>query len=85
MASDKQYLITDNDLFLIISSAKSEYVNLPNEIILSGKKVDPSDFKHIALVKAVISCLNQKGMLNGDVDFDTSDPSSAFDSIEELS
>lgn len=79
----KEILITVKDLFLIISSAKTEYRNVPLDAHISHKKVDECDFKHISFANAVILWLNGNRLLKKLVKFDYTDKSNEYETTEE--
>jgi|ERR1035437_4826517 hypothetical protein len=75
--------ITSDDLFLIVSSAKQKFIGLPSDLYISNKKIEESDFKHIALANAVIMWLNNKDLLKRLVGFDYTDKSYQYETTEE--
>lgn len=76
-------IITNKDLFLIKSMAKSEYNNLSNDLHISKKKVEEEDFVHISLANALIMWLNSKNLLKRLAVFDYTDESFKYDGNEE--
>lgn len=58
-----QHLLTMSDFNLIISNAKSNYVQLALPAKISNRDVYASDAPHIAMIDAVISHLNRHDVL----------------------
>lgn len=77
------HLITKNDLFGIISGAKSEYNNISLPLHISGRKVDTSELTAIAMIEAVVSYLNKNHLLKRLPKLDYTDASGEFDTVEE--
>lgn len=76
-------LLSYKDLFLIIDSAKQNYLNLSPDLHISNKKVEENDFKHIALANAVIVWLSSKSLLKRLAKFDFTDSSCQYESAVE--
>ena len=78
MSDKKETLIDYDDLCLIISNAKSNYVNMTLPVTLGrsikGKntytEVQPNDAAHVAMIESVISFLNGQGVLTNAVKMD---------------
>jgi len=83
-ACEKQpeVLITNKDLFFIISNAKSFYSNIPSNVYISNKKIEENDFKHIALVNSIVMWLNGKNLVKKLVKFDYTDHSCQYEELE---
>lgn len=75
--------ISENELFLLKSAANAEYQRLPTNLHISNKRVDTQDLVHIALANALIMWLNGKNVLKRLAQFDYTDLSSEFESMEE--
>jgi hypothetical protein len=75
-------LITSNQLFGIISSAKDEYHKLVPNLHISNKIVDQNDLKHISLANAFILWLNGNKLLKRLVKFDYTDNSCQYEENE---
>lgn len=79
-----EHYVTKHDLYQLISDAKSQYVNLPLNPEISGKRVDKTDLTSIAVMEAFILYLNKNNLLKKLVKFDYTDSSHEYnDSNEE--
>lgn len=58
-----EHLLTMNDFYLIVSNAKSNFVQLTLPAKISNRDVYASDAPHIAMIDAVISHLNRFDVL----------------------
>ena len=81
-APQSDHKISIQDLYFIVSQAKSEFVRLPADLHISRKRVEESDLKHISLAKAVIGWLNSKQLLKKIADFDITDHSYEYEESE---
>lgn len=75
-------LLSNRDLHDIISMAKKEYLSLPHDLHISNKVVEPTDFKHIALVNAAIMVFNSKNLMKNVAKFDYTDKSGDYEETE---
>jgi hypothetical protein len=80
--SQKEVLITARDLIHIVSLAKTEYTKLRGDLHISEKRVEESDFVHIALANVLIMWLNNKDCLKKLAKFDYTDQSAQFEEME---
>lgn len=76
-------LITYRDLFHMIDKAKTEYLNLPDDMHISNKRVEKKDLIHIAVAKSTISWLNSKNALKNLAVFDNTDKSCEYEENQE--
>lgn len=66
----KEHLLTMADFNLIVSDAKSNYVQLALPASISNKEVYPNDAPHIAMINSIISHLNKFDVLKRFVKID---------------
>lgn len=66
-----KHSISENDLEKIVSDAKQLFAKEPFPVILSKRELDQSRLAHFFLLEAFIGYLNNKGLLNKEVNFDT--------------
>jgi hypothetical protein len=76
-------VITAKELYLLISQAKREYLSLPSDMHVSGKRVDKQDLVHVAVANALILWLNGKNLLKRLVKFDITDQSGQYEETDE--
>jgi len=76
-------MITANDLFLLISQAKREYLSLNSGLHISGIEVDKKDLPHISVTNALLLFLNGENLLKKMVRFDITDQSGQYEELEE--
>jgi len=79
----KDVMITANDLFLLISQAKREYLSLNSGLHISGIEVDKKDLPHISVTNALLLFLNGENLLKKMVRFDITDQSGQYEELEE--
>lgn len=77
------FLVTKNDLFHIMSSAKSEYTKLSLPLFISGRAVDSSELSSVAMIEALVSFLNKNHLLNRRPVVDYTDVSGEYDALED--
>ncbi len=75
--------ITYRDLFRMIDMAKTEYLNLPDDLHISNKRIEKKDLVHIAVAKSAISWLNSKNLLKRLAVFDNTDKSCEYEENQE--
>lgn len=68
--SQKPHLVTYHDLINIISVAKDNCSNQTLPMIISKRELLDRDPAHVAMIEAVISYLNNKGLLTNMVNMD---------------
>lgn len=66
----KDHRITYEDMQLMISVAKTKWVDIPTPLKISKKTCIENEPAHVAMVEAVIMYLNNKGLLNTFVKMD---------------
>ena len=76
------HLITSNDLFLIISDAKSEFVKIPNNPQISRKPLVKNEFVAISVIEAYTTYLNKNDLLKRMPMIDYTDSSSDYEEFE---
>ena len=67
----------------IKSLAVKEFNNLSVPMSLSNTQVDQKDLVHVALIKSLLMWLNGNNLLKKVVQFDTTDDSTQYESIED--
>lgn len=82
MAKD-DVIIRIKDLFFIKSLAIREFNNFSLPTSLSNIQLEQNDLLHVALIKSLIMWLNGNNLLKRLVQFDTTDNSTQFESIED--
>lgn len=70
MSDKKEHKITYYDIQVIVSSAKTDWVNKTMPFKVSKKTVDGNDPAHVVMIESVINYLNGKGLLNTFVKID---------------
>lgn len=76
------HLVTNNDLFLIISDAKSEFGKIPANPMVSNKPLVKSEFVAISVIEAFITYLNRNDLLRRMPMVDYTDSSSSYEELE---
>lgn len=77
------HMLTKRDLFLIISGSKEEFTRQRANPHVSGKEVDKTDLRVLAVIEALVTYLNRNQLLKRLVKIDYTDPSSETDTIED--
>lgn len=67
------HVVNSNDLFHVISEAKSKFAKQNSQIFVSRKKLDNSELIHIAMIESFISYLSRNSLLKRLVKFDYTD------------
>lgn len=70
MSDKKDHLVTCSDIRMIVSNAKSGWVNMHLPLKVSNRTLDFSEPAHVAMIEAVVSYLNRNGLLNNAVKID---------------
>ena len=80
---DNPIVLGSKDLFDIISSTKSKFIEWPSDLYLSSKKLTQEEISKLALASSFVMWLNQQGNLRRIVDFDLTDMSYEFEALGE--